>query len=387
MVDLYFFHGLNYTYYNRIKTKVYETIDEYYLKVGTPLAQINNVNNFNYGDGIQTTQFLNKSEFGVFGEPTYMIICENNKIKSRWFVLDSDKMRNGQIKLNLRRDVLADVNQNSLLYTSDFYCDRGILTQNDPFIYKSEGGIYNQIKKSQTLLKDQSGIAWIVGYMAVGKTNDNPITINLKEQVTDKPVIVKSSLSSLPAYQYSNLCPASERKGAYAEVYDVNLKINVFSAQSTQKFQIDITPSNTSGNYYSYKELPESFNELGMFFVPDTIYNKTLIKGSANQIYRGFTSSTYKDKFINAYKQYLGMIPYNYLYSLLNADKNFYNVNGTVYKAIITKHLNETYSNYVAVPPDSSVLVPQFLDVWNNYCCKNTKDNSTAIELSVSSSS
>ena len=52
MVDLYFFHGLNYTYYNRIKTKVYETIDEYYLKVGTPLAQINNVNNFNYGDGI-----------------------------------------------------------------------------------------------------------------------------------------------------------------------------------------------------------------------------------------------------------------------------------------------------------------------------------------------
>ena len=181
MVDLYFFHGLNYTYYNRIKTKVYETIDEYYLKVGTPLAQINNVNNFNYGDGIETTQFLNKSEFGVFGEPTYMIICENNKIKSRWFVLDSDKMRNGQIKLNLRRDVLADVNQNSLLYTSDFYCDRGILTQNDPFIYKSEGGIYNQIKKSQTLLKDQSGIAWIVGYMAVGKTNDNPITINLKE--------------------------------------------------------------------------------------------------------------------------------------------------------------------------------------------------------------
>ena len=118
--------------------------------------------------------------------------------------------------------------------------------------------------------------------------------------------------------------------------------------------------------------------------MPDTIYNKTLIKGSANQIYRGFTSSTYKDKFINAYKQYLGMIPYNYLYSLLNADKNFYNVNGTVYKAIITKHLNETYSNYVAVPPDSSVLVPQFLDVWNNYCCKNTKDNSTAIELSVS---
>lgn len=50
-------------------------------------------------------------KFDDLGSPDYLICHENNIIKSRWFVVESVKVRGGQYKLALKRDILVDFNE------------------------------------------------------------------------------------------------------------------------------------------------------------------------------------------------------------------------------------------------------------------------------------
>ena len=49
-------------------------------------------------------------KFDDLGTPDYLIVHNNNTINSRWFVIESVKIRGGQYKLALKRDVLSDFN-------------------------------------------------------------------------------------------------------------------------------------------------------------------------------------------------------------------------------------------------------------------------------------
>lgn len=91
-------------------------------------------------------------------------------IKFRWFVLESERTRNGQYRIALKRDVLADhLNQ---ILNAPCFVEKGNITDiNDPLLYNNESMTYNQIKKEEYALKDNSGTAWIVGYMAKNRAN------------------------------------------------------------------------------------------------------------------------------------------------------------------------------------------------------------------------
>lgn len=51
------------------------------------------------------------------------------------------------------------------------FLEKGWLAANDPAIFNSESLTFNQIKTKERLLKDESGIPWIIGYYAKDASN------------------------------------------------------------------------------------------------------------------------------------------------------------------------------------------------------------------------
>ena len=155
-MDLYFLVYNN--YYN--KTYKREELLESYLPYR--VAEVEDCELWNPGDGVSTSQVLDyESTANVF--PDYMIAAIGNEIKSRWFILDADRLRNGQYRVSLRRDVIAD-NIGNLL-RSPMMIERALLPESSDLIYNSENITVNQIKTKETPIKDNTGVPWLVGYL------------------------------------------------------------------------------------------------------------------------------------------------------------------------------------------------------------------------------
>ena len=159
-------------YYNREYKKLYNLNDYLdYMKYSW-----SNVN-FNPGDGITTTIPVNYD-----GEVNYLILTDNTvpgtvgeeTIVSRWFIIESKFTRMGQRVLTLRRDILVDY---SSMATATVFAERGYVPNTSSLIYNSEGNSYNQIKKSEKLIKDESESAWLVGYLAPNVFDSGNVTI------------------------------------------------------------------------------------------------------------------------------------------------------------------------------------------------------------------
>lgn len=159
-------------YYNREYKKLYDLNDYLdYMKYSWT-----NVN-FNPGDGITTTIPVNSDV-----EANYLVLTDNTVpgtvgeevIVSRWFIIESKFTRMGQRVLTLRRDILVDY---SSMATATVFAERGYVPNTSSLIYNSEGNSYNQIKKSEKLIKDESESAWLVGYLAPNVFDNGNVTI------------------------------------------------------------------------------------------------------------------------------------------------------------------------------------------------------------------
>lgn len=126
------------------------------VKIGSDLSayspfiknRINNVS-FNPADGVTTTQIINTPENEI-GD--YLLVVDDTGILSRWFIIDDTRLRNGQYELQLRRDLIADAYSDVI--NAPVFIEKATLSSTDPMIFNSENMTYNQIKKSETLLKD-----------------------------------------------------------------------------------------------------------------------------------------------------------------------------------------------------------------------------------------
>ena len=144
-------------YYNRTIKKEDSLTDYLQYQLGNVIQGVS----FNPGDGIATQQVVNLSEDQI-GD--YLLaVNENNEIDSRWFILDCRRERTGQYTLTLRRDLVAD--NYSTIINAPCFIEKATLDQDDPMIYNSEDMTFNQIKTSETPLKDETGCAWVVGYI------------------------------------------------------------------------------------------------------------------------------------------------------------------------------------------------------------------------------
>lgn len=161
-------------YYNRRVRGQNNTLSDY----GTPIyIETGNAVNFNPADGVNTIFVAGKMSNSYTGKGDYFIYSEDNvSITSRWFILEADRTRNGQYRLQLHRDVIVD-NYNAVL-TAKSLIKKATVNDDSVLIWNKEPMSVNQIKAREYLLKDDTFTAWIVGYVARGMTEDKQLNLN-----------------------------------------------------------------------------------------------------------------------------------------------------------------------------------------------------------------
>lgn len=127
--------------------------------------------NFNPNDGITTSVITGRGLARTNLEKMdYCVVYDqvSRNILSRWFITEKVQTRSNQFEFFLRRDVIADNIQNVL--SAKTFIEKGQIAATDtlrkPLIYNKESMTYNEIKSGETLLRDETKIPWIVGYIA-----------------------------------------------------------------------------------------------------------------------------------------------------------------------------------------------------------------------------
>lgn len=151
---------LNYNnYYNRIVKSERNITD--YLTAGTLVHSLSGTN-FNPNDFINTEHTFGDINNQYNGTGDYVLVTENNEIVSKWFIIEAQRSRSGQWILTLRRDVIVDYWD--LIKTAPTFIEKGLVSNDSPFILNNEDMTVNQIKTAEYALKDGTGCPWIVGY-------------------------------------------------------------------------------------------------------------------------------------------------------------------------------------------------------------------------------
>lgn len=163
-VNIMLLDGLN--YFNRI-IKKYDTLTEYQA-LGT--HSYSTSLNFDPGNGLQTTLVIGTQSTSALNfDANYLLVYTTvsnvSTISQRWWVMDQKRTRSGQYTLSLKRDVIADF-QDIIVDSPCFIEKAKIRDFTNPLLFNREDMTFNQIKKSETLLQDETKMAWIVGYVA-----------------------------------------------------------------------------------------------------------------------------------------------------------------------------------------------------------------------------
>ena len=200
--------------------------------------------NFNPNDGANAVITVGRSENPANSYGDYLLVVENGEIASRWFILDEERLRGKQYRLNLRRDIVADYYEQVLNSTA--FIEKGLPKYDSTLIFNSEGIPFNQIKKGETPLVDESKMAWICGFVD-RETEAKTISINS----TVVPDIKVDSLTDWSFYQYVG-------KGVVEDLYPtIRAYIRPFTSRDYQKAtfistKVSISNDSTStpSNYY-----------------------------------------------------------------------------------------------------------------------------------------
>lgn len=188
---LYLLHYNN--YYNRQVKR--ESSLSGYLKyqLGSTITNVNFIPN----DYIDTTQIINWDEDG---DPDYLVVVdENNKINSRWYIISATRVRAGQLKLELHRDLIADFYDATI--NAPCFIEKATLSEDDPGIFNNENMTFNQILTDSIPLKDETESPWLVGYFAKNNTIEN---LDIRSETDLVPDVVVNNLAELYFYSYLN---------------------------------------------------------------------------------------------------------------------------------------------------------------------------------------
>lgn len=180
-------------YYNRL-VKQENSLDDYMQYVVYQLESVN----FNPNDFIYTEHIIGSGDYTGIGD--YLLVAdENGEIVSRWFILEAVRKRGGQFNLNLYRDTVADYY--NLIIKSPMFIEKATIPVDNPLIFNSENMTYNQVKKSESLLKDKSGCPWLVGYYAKNAT-DIKGTVSTNMLVDIPAIAIDTPIINWQYYKY-----------------------------------------------------------------------------------------------------------------------------------------------------------------------------------------
>lgn len=215
MVSIYFLSGFN-NYYNRtILLPQSDKVEDYAQYQLTT----NEVESFNPNDNVMTELVVNYWDDNIsdlYNIDYVLISSDKVHIDSKWFALDRKRIRGQQWQFTLRRDLVSDNYEDVI--SAPCFIEKATLSADSPLLWNKEDMNFNQIKQSETLLKDASDCAWIVGYIAsnittaTGTNNIKPIG----------PELDSMSAHPLSAYIGSSKSQAKEAK------QPIYVKVSVF---------------------------------------------------------------------------------------------------------------------------------------------------------------
>lgn len=189
-------HFITYNNYFNRKFKIESNIADYPSGYTPTKTQ-----DFNPNDGLYTTHVIGTSNIKNFVYD-YLLVCNeyNTQIESRWFIIGKERIRGGQWKLTLKRDILVD--KASAFENAQAIIERGHVNSDNPLIFNKENFNFNQIKKEEILLKDETKIPWIVAYIPTDTQafSDEPLQLKLNE---DSSLVVVSELPKPEGEYYS----------------------------------------------------------------------------------------------------------------------------------------------------------------------------------------
>lgn len=235
MYNLYYYQFNN--YYNR-QYKAFDRLEDY----GPPLGSLSA--NFEYGDGVNTTDILQHVSWNTLaGVPDYLVVTDTaNNILSRWFVIEAVKINGAQYRVFFRRDLFADFHD--IIVSSPAFIEKASLRTTDPLIWNSENMTYNQIKKGELELKDNTKTPWVVGYYALKNPTDDqssgPVSVGIAEYDIDEEI------NGIANYSYYGWT-----QKPYYYLTKAELQINSwFNRGGGECYQFHFFPE-TDGGYYS----------------------------------------------------------------------------------------------------------------------------------------
>ena len=307
-------------YYNRIY-KRHNTYQEYINASASNILGIEKSYNFNLKDGVNVEHIFNVDS--NVDEPNYCLLLNetDNSIASRWFVVEWEKVRGNQYHAILRRDLLAD--NYEAITTAPCFIEKGYVGPQDSAIFNKENITVNQIKTSETLLKDDSNTAWIVGYIA----QDHPALSD--KQFTLDPEVDMVISGNHTDWQYADLVDGNE-----------HITVNPTSANNNMRFATrGALPANI-GEFM--------FNANGGNYIPDA---QTLDYWSVNineirdyrnsDWYSGISWNTCLDKVLLDNPSWTARSEFEYLNSLVGKKIQFQD---GVYTITLTGN-NDTYQD------------------------------------------
>lgn len=326
-------------YFNRI-IKGFETLAEYQTAVGEGnYFLFSKAINYSPKDNVSTELIMNDCPF----EPDYLLILDSElSIVARWFVIRSTFTREKQRKYELRRDVIFDYKES--LINAPMFVQKGHLPDSDSFIVNDEGMSLNQIKSDETLLKDRTNSAWVVGYIAKDAGSGNP-SVQVQDEVFEYTSF--SDLATAAGMNESDLSSVLNLDGTNTNPAYFTKKVRFYFANRYWFFNpntlirkyrecIDMNPDlaslNSSWNYADpfwqdiLWDVPASVasvvnpeNMCGKFFYQAVIANKAAMLAQLPTIFNRKYFTKYQYDKLYAYKDKI--IKYNGLYYLLKFNQ------------------------------------------------------------------
>lgn len=303
---------------------------------GTPttIAQFENIQ-FNPNDGVDTSLVLNTST---------MLGCDylTEGSNSHWFIMDATRIREGQWKVTLHRDVLRDYYDD--YKDSTIFIDKAIpKSASDITIFNKENNSYNQIKKSQTLLSNDSH-PWIVGYLS---KDSKDYTIDMNKSY---PEI--QSLEDYKFYKYIN-------KTTYATGGRPYIRINTYGKMDSSNAKWSMLLGYLPNGTWNASGAPQ-----------------TAVADLSNPQYRGSNYAQYTESGLetirfnmkNAFTNYQDSI-FSAVNQLINATDDYDAIaseNNKIYRNLqdgkLYKFVTKTYTDNIVRKVDVNSFLYQKLD-------------------------
>lgn len=207
---------------------------------GTPIyIETGNAVNFNPADGVNTIFVAGKMSNSYTGKGDYFIYSEDNvSVTSRWFVLEADRTRNGQYRLQLRRDVIVD-NYDAVM-NGTALIEKGTVDDSNALIYNSEPIPVNQIKTKEYELSDDTKAAWIVGYIARNTSYDNGGSTAKNKMTFETSVIIPDiTVKTLAEWTFDKYVGKQLARSIPTPYFDFALKDYNFSHKAYRNFSFN----------------------------------------------------------------------------------------------------------------------------------------------------